>query len=73
MALTVSDLQAARDRLVEARATGLTMLVDQNGERIEYKTDAQMAAALAALDAEIARLTGRPAPRAIVFRTSKGL
>ena len=73
MALAISDLLAARDRLVEARASGLSTLVDQNGERIEYKSDREMAAALAALDAEISRAAGRMFPRSITFRTSKGL
>ncbi|MFV0333851.1 MAG: phage head-tail joining protein [Tropicimonas sp.] len=45
---------------------------DQNGETITYKGDREMAAALAALDREIAQATGRAAPTTLRFRTSKG-
>ncbi|MBL4768061.1 MAG: hypothetical protein JKY94_10155 [Rhodobacteraceae bacterium] len=45
---------------------------DQNGEEVEFKSDAEMARALAALDSEIAAATQRPA-HTIRFQTSKGL
>lgn len=73
MALTVPQLQATRDALVTARSQGLLSVTDSNGERVEYKTDAQMAAALAALDAEIAKVGGRAIPTTLHFQTSKGL
>lgn len=72
MALTVEQLTKARDDLIESRASGVRRVRDQNGEEIEYKSDAQMAAALAALDRQIAEATGRPAPHTIRFHTSKG-
>lgn len=68
--LTLEQLQQFRDKLVTSRMSGVLSITDQNGERIEYKTDAQMAAAIAACDRELAALSGRPA-RTIVFRTSK--
>lgn len=72
MALTLGELTAARDSLFMARAGGVTTFRDQNGELVTYKSDAEMARALAALDAEIAAASRRPAST-ILFRTSKGL
>lgn len=73
MALTPGQLLKARDDLWAARASGTLSYRDQNGEEITYKSDRQMAAALAALDRQIAELAGRRAPNVIYFRTSKGL
>lgn len=70
--LTLEQLQQFRDKLVSARMSGVLSVTDSNGERVEYKTDFQMAAAVAACDRELAALSGRPA-RTIIFRTSKGL
>lgn len=72
MAVTLSDLTTARDRLLLARASGVRRVRDQNGEETEYRSDSEMRAALASLDAEIAAATRRP-PSTIVFNTSKGL
>jgi len=72
MALTVEELVKARDSLLNARASGVREVQDQNGETITYKSDAQMAAALAALDRQIADATGRTTPHTIRFQTSKG-
>ena len=60
-------------RSLEARAQGVRKLRDQNGEEIEYKSDGEMARALAALDSEIAAMTSGPRPSTIRFSTSKGL
>lgn len=72
MALTVDQLVAARDALLDARASGVREVRDQNGETITYKGDREMATALATLDREIALATGRAAPTTLRFRTSKG-
>ena len=40
---------------------------------IKYKSDVEMARALAALDSEIAAMTSGPRPSTIRFSTSKGL
>lgn len=72
MALTLDQLTKARDALLQARAGGVRRFRDQNGEEVEYKTDAQMAAALASLDRQIAEMTGRRTPTTLYFRTSKG-
>ena len=72
MALTLTELQAARDALLKARAGGVREYQDQNGERVAYKSDGEMARALASLDAEIAAAARRP-PSTIRFQTSKGV
>lgn len=71
MALTLSEMTAARDALLRARVGGFRRVRDQNGEEIEYRSDAEMARALAALDSEIEALANRP-PSTFHFTTSKG-
>ncbi|MGK9052125.1 phage head-tail joining protein [Neorhizobium petrolearium] len=68
---TLAQLKAWRDALFAARLQGVRRVRDQNGEEVEYRSDSEMAAALRAVDAEIARLKRRP-PSTILFRTSKG-
>ena len=72
MALTVDQLSKARDALLTARAGGVRRVRDQTGEEVEYRSDAEMARALAALDSEIAKASGA-SPRALHFTTSKGI
>lgn len=72
MALTLDQLKAARDALVTARSQGVLSYADQNGERVEYKSDKQMASALAALDVEISKVAGLAAPTKLNFVTTKG-
>jgi hypothetical protein len=69
----LQSLQKSRERLQDARFQGVLTFRDQNGEQVTYKTDAEMAAALKALDAEIARLEGRAPASTIHFRTNKGI
>ncbi len=66
-------LRIARDRLQDARFHGALTFPDQNGELVTYKSDSEMAAALKAIDAEIARLRNQTPASTILFRTSKGL
>ena len=72
MAATLEQLAAWRAELIESRAAGVRRLTHQNGQTVEYKSDSEMAAAIRALDAEIAKLSG---PRSNIVRpvTSKGL
>jgi hypothetical protein len=67
----MEQLTRFRDELKDARYSGVRRFVDQNGETVEYKSDSEMARAIAALDSEIAA-AARP-PSTIIFRTSKGL
>ncbi|MCM2562497.1 hypothetical protein M8756_10090 [Lutimaribacter sp. EGI FJ00015] len=69
---TVAELSKMRADLHAARMSGARRFRDQNGEEVEYRSDSEMARALAALDAEIAAAQSRP-PSTILFRTSKGL
>jgi hypothetical protein len=66
------QLQKWRHGLVEARATGVRSVTDQNGERVEYRNDSELASALALVDAEIRRFNTNP-PNTIYLTTSKGL
>lgn len=70
--MTLEQLIAARSKLLDARLSGVREFRDQNGETVRYATDSEMARALASIDAEINRLTGRPVST-IKFSTSKGL
>ncbi len=71
---TLASLRAWRDRLFQARVSGAREVQDQNGQRLTYKGDSEMAAALAAVDRAIADAeAGRPTPNTIRFTTSKGL
>ena len=70
--MTVAELQAMRAALVAARSRGVREFRDQNGEHVVFKSDGEMARALAALDAEIAGASARPA-NTILFKTSKGI
>ncbi|MFN4153650.1 MAG: phage head-tail joining protein [Paracoccaceae bacterium] len=69
---SVSQLTEWRDRLQSARYSGTRAVQDATGERIEYKSDSEMARALAAIDAEISQLQKRRLS-IIRFQTSKGL
>lgn len=73
MTLSVAKLQAWRDSLVEARLSGIRELEDQNGERIVYRSDMEMARAIGMAEAEIARLSGQPKRTTLKFKTTKGL
>jgi len=70
--MTLEELTACRDRLRRARFKGV-MTIAIDGETVTYKTDGQMAAALASIEAEIAKLTRGPRPRTIYPQTMKGL
>lgn len=66
---TLAELTTMRAALFAARMNGAREFRDQNGETVVFKSDAEMARALAALDAEI---SGAAAPRTLTFTTSKG-
>lgn len=68
----LATLITLRDKLVLARLSDVREIEDQNGERIVYRSDAEMARAIAAAEREIARLQGTARPGAIKLQTSKG-
>ena len=67
----LTTLTAWRDKLEENRAKGL-LTVESDGDRVTYKSDADMAAALASLNAQIAQLSGTRITD-IRIESSKGL
>lgn len=67
---TPAQLQAWRDALVQARLRGVRSVTDENGEAVQYSSDSEMAAAIAAAERE---LGARPPVHTLKFRTSKGL
>lgn len=69
---TLAQLEDWRERLMDARFSGVRSVRDSNGEEVTYRSNAELAAALAALDSEIHRL-GRARPATIYLATSKGL
>jgi len=73
MALSLTNLQRWRDGLVAARFKGIREVQDQNGERVAFKSDSEMAKAIASADRMIAELQGNAPPSTILFRTSKGI
>ena len=68
---SVAELEGMRDELIALRAAGVRVaMVD--GMRVEYQTDADLARALADIEARIARAS--PArPVSIAFITGKGV
>ncbi|MBX9885387.1 MAG: hypothetical protein K2X68_10495 [Novosphingobium sp.] len=70
---SLAELQKWREALFAARMNGVRSVRDQNGEEVTYSSDREMAAALAAVDREIANQTGGRPPSTIIFRTNKGL
>lgn len=70
---TVAELQAFRARLQEARFSGVREVRDASGEAVAYKSDGEMARALAAIDSEIARAAGTKSGGLAYPQTSKGL
>ena len=70
MAINTAELESLLDSLIRARAQGMRSLL-YDGKRVEYGTDAEMAAAIADLERRIATASGRP-PNTIAFSSSKG-
>ncbi len=70
---SLAQLQQWRSNLLEARMNGLRRIRDQNGEEIEYRSDSEMARAIAAADREIAAMQSGSPPHSIRFVSSKGL
>ena len=71
--MALADLTAWRDRLKDARYSGVREVLDASGERIAYKSDGEMAKALAALEAEILAASSVRRSSIIRFQTSKGV
>ena len=68
---SLAELTAAHEALRQARALGLREVRDSNGETLTYKSDSEMAAALASLESQINSLSRGPV-RQVRFTCSKG-
>ena len=73
---TAADLRSQLESLRKARASGIRSIEFNAGNgssrRVEYKDDAQMAAAIADLESRIAAIEGRRVST-IHIHTSKGI
>jgi histidinol dehydrogenase len=70
--LNLPQMQQWKDALIAARLSGVREIYDQNGEKVAYKSDSEMAAALAFAEKQISDFH-RSTPRTIVFATHKGI
>ena len=70
MAIGTAELETLRDALIRARAQGVRSMLYE-GKRVEYGSDAEMAAAIADLDRRIAA-AGATAVKTVAFSTRKG-
>ena len=71
MAINTAELESLLDALIRARAQGVRSLL-YDGKRVEYGTDAEMAAAIADLERRIAT-AGATAVKTIAFLSRKGV
>jgi len=69
---TLAQLQDWRDRLKDARYSGVRRVRDSSGEEVEYRSDSELARALAAVESEIAG-AARARQSIIYPQTSKGI
>lgn len=70
--LTAADLQALKAEIQRARFAGVKV-VEYGGKRTEYKSDREMLAAIAAIDRELAAVTGARPVKTVLVKTSKGV
>lgn len=68
---TLSELQSRLEALHKARDGG-ALTIEHGDKRITYRSDAELAAAIAGLEKRIERASGQAAPRVIYPRVSKG-
>ena len=67
----LATLQAQLSSLKAARASGATR-IQYEGKWIEHRSDADLQAAIAAVQGEIDKLNGKIRPRILVTRSTKG-
>jgi hypothetical protein len=70
---SLQDLLAQRQALTECRNTGVRSVTLSDGRQTEYRSDAELAAAIAALDRQIAALRNGMAITTVRISSSKGL
>lgn len=69
---TLSELQTRLETLRAQRATGVATLQFSDGRQVAYRSDSQIAAAIADLERQIATLSTTPVTTVLVS-ASKGL
>ncbi|WP_067221411.1 phage head-tail joining protein [Stappia indica] len=67
----LSELVDRLERLRKLRSSG-RRAVDSEGEKVEYRSDAELAAAIADLERQIAAQAGKPPVRVVYINSSKG-
>ncbi|AXS39698.1 hypothetical protein [Breoghania sp. L-A4] len=72
MAETLEALQTRLDKLRDARECGIRS-VRYGEDEVAYKSDAEMAGAIDALERRIAALQGRKPVRTVYINSTKGL
>lgn len=70
--MTLEQLKSQRDALCAARYTG-TLVVKAGDKQVTYKSDAEMASALAALERDITALHGKRRSKRVLTYALKGL
>jgi hypothetical protein len=68
---TLAEMTDRLDRLRALRATG-RRAVESEGEKVEFRSDAELAAAITDLERQIAAQAGRPPARVVYINSSKG-
>jgi len=68
---TLAELQTRLDNLRAARAEGVRR-IEYADRRLEFRSDAEMATAIADLERQIFNLSGIASVRMVRFSTSKG-
>lgn len=66
-------LEQYREQLQDARFSGVQSLTDQNGERVVFRSQAEIERAVAAIDAELRALQQPRQPSVRYLATSKGV
>ena len=69
---TITDLRARREALSSQRASGVAR-VSYDGKTVDYRSIAEIARAIEALDREIAAAEGRKLIRQVRIKATKGL
>ncbi|MEW5890352.1 MAG: hypothetical protein AB1768_15225 [Pseudomonadota bacterium] len=70
--MDLQTLKRLRDELLSARMSGV-LTVKAGEQQVTYRSDAELCAALADLEARIAAAEGRPAVRRVRAWCAKGL
>lgn len=68
----LTKLRDYREKLQDARFSGIRTVRDSNGEEVTYRSQGEMERAITAIDAEISQLQQKRLS-IIRFQTSKGL